>query len=119
MKLSRELKLEAQEIIKTLQNSQKDDCAYGASIWDLLTALRGPDDGDIEVKQVYTGPIRKIVFGDKTWQSPGEKLGGRARKKLNAHFCRHYQCAVEAAYDIGLISKKCEMELLSRLPRLW
>lgn len=34
----------------------------GGKLWDVLTALRGPDNEDVELKLTTTAPIRRAAF---------------------------------------------------------
>ncbi len=72
-------------------------------VWDILTALRGPDDSNSDVKSVTTEVIRHKIFGldskvenhanvshDTPWKA-------NERKKLQyCHFEKHAQRAFEA-----------------------
>lgn len=54
------------EVFKILREFFEDDnidvCEHDA-VWDVLTALRGPDDKDIDKKMATTAVIRDHVFG--------------------------------------------------------
>jgi len=38
--------------------------SYAAELWDIMTALRGPDSGDDNLKREYTQHIRALVVSE-------------------------------------------------------
>lgn len=85
--------------IRTVVAKQR---SLNAPLWDILTALRGPDDGDNNVKAATTGVIRHAVCG---YDCPGmvnrdSKYEKHVRESLpDNHFTRH---AVGAFRALGL-----------------
>lgn len=86
-------------------------------IWDILSALRGPDSMDIHNKAKSTSVIRRAAF-PKTAAIADEKgwygIGGGAISKKGTlldydlyeerrHFKSHIRSAVEALTQIGIV----------------
>ena len=101
------------EIIDTLRRTQGTDRGH---LWNLLTALRGPDDQNDDVKYYYTEPIRGIVLGTPGWDKENEYVAEKAKKNIQPHFAEHYRDAVWSACETGLISEDRKLKLMGRLP---
>lgn len=80
------------------------------SLWDVLSALRGPDSESADMKDTTTAVIRQAAFGDLFDEFPAimhrdDKEGAVYRGKMesamhrgkgNAHFYRHARAAFHA-----------------------
>lgn len=90
-----------------------DSSSAGHKLWDILSALRGPDNGEDSLKYATTGIIRRKAFPKTFTRITGlsstravsapdsfEKLAVR-REQANAydHFSRHYR---RAFHSLGL-----------------
>lgn len=86
-------------------------------LWDILTALRGPDDRQVQVKKhITTARIRTLAF-PRLQRAPFKVLADFSVKKVapevpdidsddwskNSHFYHHVQNAVNALKRIGRI----------------
>lgn len=79
-----------------------------AELWHILTALRGPDNGDEELKNLTTARLRGFLgFIHWSISSNTEPLtaGERARRdelleKCEYHFLKHWKQAVEAVREL-------------------
>lgn len=89
-------------------------------LWDIITALRGPDAEDSsELKKAFTGRVRAIVGitadnkprGLTVTPSPvGFSLDDEATDCIDAHFAEHIRRAVTAIlaiYDVDILAEKC------------
>ena len=90
------------------------DPAISSDLWAVLTALRGPDDEDYELKVLYTAPLRTAAFprfsvpahnylGEdharfNKWgvQVGGELLPSVERRPYGDHFIMHNTLALNA-----------------------
>ena len=82
------------------------DSGYGASLWEVLTALRGPDSGDSTAKLATTAVIRKAafpsepnvgaVYGEDTEHYLAYRTRLWADDDCNWHFTSHAQRAFRA-----------------------
>lgn len=77
------------------------------ALWDILTALRGPDIGGQHTKKYITLPIRQVV-GLKPFYA-GEKhvkfrhAAMRADPHVTMHFQSHISNAVQALENLGYV----------------
>lgn len=100
------------QIERYLLNSPRD---RSRALWDILTALRGPDDGDEQVKDAATIPIRRAAFPKLAelmiglnptgalfhrWNSGGAHTPYVEPTDAATHFRVH---ATQAARALGLI----------------
>lgn len=91
-------------ILKALNNWARMNAAYGKTIgmWRILTALRGPDDGNHEAKREHTNRIRGLVpnlamVGGGTTNPIYSTQSERGRLIANwGHFMNHIQLADDA-----------------------
>lgn len=83
--------------------------AESRQLWDILTALRGPDSGDIVVKRDYTAPIRAAAFPRSAdansrfslafmWPTT---LPSVHTAQLDQHFFSHIDTALTALHEIN------------------
>lgn len=82
-----------------------------AALWDILTALRGPDSGDVELKHQTTVYIRRQAF-PKLLQMPFADLEPDQPEmpfadlrllsaRVPSHFFSHIRFAREALWHVG------------------
>lgn len=72
-------KKDAKEVIHMLREAYAEmDFEEQCKLWDILTALRGPDNGRDDVKNATTAIIRAAVFGAEA----GTQLAERAFVKF-------------------------------------
>lgn len=81
----------------------------GEQLWDVLTALRGPDVQNEEVKRATTGVIRYFLLGASvpgcTTSNPdAPELAAVRRKLVDSHFTGH---ARKAFRVLGLKWRSC------------
>lgn len=81
---------------------------YSSPLWDVLTALRGPDSGDDSVKYATTCVIRTAAFPSHPYGSNGSLYfsddATKVKKRIDllahngdsAHFRRHLREAFDA-----------------------
>lgn len=84
------------------------DSYKGQDLWNILTALRGPDNKDERLKEATTGVLRHKLWLDD-WSiglfvsNPDEQAFLEIRKQIdigqNSHFTRHIMAAFKS---IGL-----------------
>lgn len=88
--------------------SKADDTA--CTLWNILTAMRGPDDGDFPKKFEYTVPIRGAAFPltAKNMDKFGENVADISRKPLPTdtmeefnHYNEHINLAIVALHRIN------------------
>src|SRR6202795_2723164 len=70
---------------------------YGADLWNVLTALRGPDSRDRRLKYATTGVLRKAAF-------PGEPTEGLSVFKADRP---EYAQRRRELFDEGLDTNHC------------
>lgn len=89
-------------------------------IWDILSALRGPDSDDHDLKSVTTERIRGIVtsssmsVGMPVREYPLSQKEKEVRGKLlknSAHFSSHYWYAVRAIKELYHYDLENECEI--------
>ena len=97
-----------QEVLDSISKALRElPQAAAQDIWDILTALRGPDDEDEEVKQATTAVIRNAALGYLSVQRMGAvynledvvRLSGEGRF---GHFASHVRRAA-AALDLEVV----------------
>jgi len=111
--------------MKTLQEAIKelvDKCETTRQLIDILVALRGPDNGDMCLKEYTTCRIRAIVY-DNADVNPFQVVrtrrlsnGEQYKRRLllltaPAHFQSHYQSAVRAIQEVFKYDLETETEL--------
>jgi hypothetical protein len=89
---------------------------YAKAVWEVFTALRGPDSNNYNVKEITTQQIRSAI-GLQAQNAGGAFTGIGLPKGIanpdeftvqhreNRHFVTHYGCAVEALEILGFIEK--------------
>ena len=94
-----------QELRKALDTIDSLLVSFGAPtgshhnpLWDILSAIRGPDNSDGPAKEKYTNPIREAAFprlteagGSKWWRFTTPPIG---EPNTEAHFQHHAQDAI-------------------------
>lgn len=102
----------ASDVLKDIRETMCDHTRFsyveravtldGLRLWFILTALRGPDNGDPALKSATTEVIRFAVFGRDTMNevgaaaSPDCEMKAAYRRTLNAgsdHFQEHARSA--------------------------
>lgn len=105
--------LKVREVLDIIDGVLAQDEEDARELWDILTALRGPDDGSVRKKDSTTVHIRAAAF-PKTASSyfthatmnPHNPLDLTPGTQLNDwHFDGHVR---SAAVALGLISKEDE-----------
>ncbi len=93
--------------------------------WDLITAMRGPDDTDPVVKHIFTERLRYLLFRDacpvavrREAVVSRELLTHLETVPYNPHFASHVLAAIQALYSLGCI-REAEREFLDHLISLW
>lgn len=99
-------------IIMEIRGILRKGDEVSSALWDVLSAVRGPDDGSLSVKECTTAVIRWRLFGNScrargaAWKdSPSLKKG---REKIyrdlggGSHFVHHVKDAFSALDDLGL-----------------
>jgi hypothetical protein len=84
--------------------------SYSASLWDILSAIRGPDSRDRKTKHSTTTVIRSAAFPSRPCEErsfysddSGEKVNRRKRLFKQKKDFNHFRQHVEAAFDaLGL-----------------
>lgn len=56
------IKKELREVLDTIDNILAKEDAVSHQLWDVLTALRGPDSANYDDKKNVTIPIRRAAF---------------------------------------------------------
>ncbi len=111
--LQKKQKEEAKKVIETLVNFLSKNDSYAArSVWNIITALRGPDfyDSDDNIKLSFTAPLRnaigikhsaRINIETVEFGNQGQFIGNELKKELtydqlskSAHFKFHYEEAI-------------------------
>lgn len=81
-----------------------------SGLWGILTALRGPDDGDNSVKEMTTARIRRAIGMKSHRNIPAtvsthgtfSTVSTTARGDSDEHFQRHVRMAIDGARYLGL-----------------
>lgn len=106
--------------IKALRHAYLEMGSYETEkFWDILTALRGPDDENTHVKRATTELIRAAVFGRQAgalvyevalidWLDRPEDVEVRD-KMQDSHFRVH---AIKAFLALGLNWSSCNGEII-------
>lgn len=102
------------EILDKIDDVLADDSPAGRQLWEVLTALRGPDSGNTVDKKTKTVPIRRAAFpktaakndefgnafpNGADFGSPESKYNGTEQSDGNFHFYGH---AFDARYTLGI-----------------
>jgi hypothetical protein len=95
----------AKEALAVVQDVLNGGGRQAKMLWDVLTALRGPDSRDQNLKERTTARIRYMALGDAPGKDPNGVAISRA-SPIDAsgsdHFCEHAQAAKEALEEMGL-----------------
>lgn len=88
-------------LVKVLNKGDETACL----VWDVVTALRGPDDSSDTLKQLTTARIRGAIdiksnFVDAIDLTPSWAVA----IEMHPHFGRHYYSALEALTKLGYIA---------------
>lgn len=90
------------------------DKTAARNLWNILTALRGPDSDNTTVKQYTTAQIRYLVGEISKTPFAHTNVGAIVQefkptqfgkhKDTNDHFRAHIRYALEALHEIGVIT---------------
>ena len=107
-------KREAQQALKSLVKSLNKGGTHAGLLWSILSALRGPDSEDFQVKSLTTARIRGAIgLSEDTVGTfaiiNSKKLSAEELKQMQqilwkdgCHFGNHYRDAVRAIiYFLG------------------
>lgn len=99
------------EVLRTFFNDDFIDIEERKKLWNVLTALRGPDNGDHAEKLACVSQIRRAVAGQSFadfgayHRFDGQEDAKIRSKMKNCHFKLHMQAAFEALglhwYDVN------------------
>lgn len=82
-----------------IADSQKNNI-----LWRILTALRGPDNGDEPLKDATTARLRGVVVPKLALSCSAivsnEPLGSQAYGSFNDHFIRHVNLAKDSLEEL-------------------
>jgi predicted nucleic acid-binding Zn finger protein len=111
--------VDVKQLVNQIVTVLKGPRSEAKQLWDILTALRGPDDGNTELKEITTSAIRAAIglgqnsvgalvsssrpFGadfDLSAELTHELL---ANYKAQYHFALHYWQALQALKQLGYI----------------
>jgi hypothetical protein len=118
--------LAARQAVKLVRELLIPEGDLGEAIWLLLTALRGPDSGDIETKEVTTEVIRgalfprfnRSIFGKEYFRNKAMYIVNPTKNELRnvgrvakappslhnpQHFQDHCLSAIRVLRDAGLL----------------
>ena len=107
------------QVIDTVVRVFNGPRAEAKLLWDILTALRGPDSNDDDLKAITTAPIRGVI-GIKSAGNTGVIVSDARpfgtdldfyvivdqlmrEHKAQAHFASHYRAAVAALKQLGYV----------------
>lgn len=109
---------EAREAIDHVVKVLNDGGRESRLLWDVLTALRGPDNDDNSVKHRSTthlrgaiglkhcdGFIRAVVSHGKPRRFSHADEGSSVSKSVQYHFRSHFNAAVEALEELDYIER--------------
>jgi len=121
--IQKELKKKARKLIIDLiqfvnnheENSQLRR-PYARAVWNIITALRGPDSDNDEMKAQTTQNIRGAIglaeinscgafTGHATPKGIEDAFGYSVKTNEKKHFIKHYKYAVESLLELGFIEK--------------
>lgn len=101
-----------------LGDDHDTDAAF-RRVWDLLTALRGPDDGSMTIKLKYTEPLRALLcprtcnivgaFGTKA--KDGTEIAWEDSIRGQEHFMYHAMRGLAAASGLGYPVRRLDNEV--------
>jgi hypothetical protein len=108
---TRKVRVMLDQIDEFLSSRENGEDGSARKLWDVLTALRGPDDGDHSLKQRTTCVIRTEAFprtSERSFNVGAEFSGGlipfragcHQAKDFASHFTSH---ATHAAQALGLV----------------
>lgn len=118
--------MEIQDALRLLLNKAANRNTGQELVWDIVTALRGPDGGHNRLKELTTAKIRKAiglsadgirgyVVSKTEFLTTAEKEElGDLWKHGGDHFFRHYNAAVnaiKALYGVDLSQPRNQIEL--------
>jgi hypothetical protein len=97
-------KLRTKALLDEIVAFLNEDTGESGHLWSILTALRGPDDGDWELKQTTTARLRGAIGltingGIDISLEPPERFQGGL-----THFHAHYNHAFDILKEMGIIS---------------
>jgi len=111
--------MDIRTLLEYIKNEVSKNNSESEYLWSILSALRGPDDMNCELKMLTTGRIRSIVFGNwphhaymcnhYTLDPDEREYRDKLLEECSLHFAAHYHSAVEAirkVYKYDLLNEK-------------
>jgi hypothetical protein len=116
-----------EQIVKVLNEDSKtfdlgDEESGGRALWDILTALRGPDNGNYHLKEETTAKIRagiglkhgNVGYATVSDSKPLPSTDYRAVNRAilakfpddKNHFSFHYAKAIQGLTELGFLEEK-------------
>ena len=96
--------------------------------WNVLTALRGPDNKDEILKHIFTNRIRALALPEMQWPSPRLRRDDPSLRPTdvqrlpnipyNVHFGEHVSLATIALHYVGVLSLE-ELDFIIDLLGYW
>ena len=102
-------KREARKVIQQLVDAINDDNnKYGLDLWNIVSALRGPDNENSALKSNTTAEIRGAIgLVDNNFEvCKFVRRQQLNRKEVPYHFSSHYHNAVTALKRLSFITEK-------------